>query len=205
MTRGRLITLEGGEGAGKTTQAARLRKALQSRGLNVVLTREPGGTPEGEAVRALLLEGADDRWDAVSEALLLHAARRVHFTRVIDPALARGVWVICDRFSDSTMAYQGCAMGLGREAVENLHRLALGDHKPDLTLILDLPAATGLARTRGGDRYARRSPAFHENLRQAFLDIARREPERCTVIDAAGDIDAVTDAVTSAAASLLRD
>ncbi len=201
MARGRLITLEGGEGTGKTTQCARLVDHLRRCGRKVVATREPGGTPQAEAVRALLIDGAADRWDAASEALLHYAGRRSHVVRVIEPALARGDWVVCDRFSDSTMAYQGYAMGLGREVVEALHRLTLGDFKPHLTLVLDAPVAAGLARARARarpDRYERRSAAFHESLREAFRDIARREPARCAVIDAGGAVDAVAAAVARA-------
>lgn len=203
MARGRLITLEGGEGTGKSAQCARLLNRLRAHGRRAIATREPGGTPEAEAVRALLVENTPEprTWDATSEALLHFAARRSHATRVIEPALARGDWVVCDRFVDSTMAYQGYAMGLGRAAVEALHRLVLDGLSPDLTLILDLPVADGLARVRSRgkeSRYEVRNTAFHEAVRQAFLDIARREPDRCTVIDARGGIDAVAAAIERA-------
>ncbi len=203
MARGRLITLEGGEGAGKSAQCARLLDRLRARGRRAIATREPGGTPEAEAVRALLVENTPEprTWDATSEALLHFAARRSHATRVIEPALARGDWVVCDRFADSTMAYQGYAMGLGRPAVEVLHRLVLDGLSPDLTLILDLPVADGLARVRSRgkeSRYEMRDTAFHEMVRQAFLDIARREPDRCTVIDARDGIDTVEAAIERA-------
>lgn len=203
MARGRLITLEGGEGAGKSTQCPRLLKRLRAHGRRAIATREPGGTPEAEAVRGLLVENAPEprTWDATSEALLHFAARRSHAKRLIEPALARGDWVVCDRFVDSTMAYQGYAMGLGRGAVETLHRLVLDGLRPDLTLILDLPVADGVARVRSRgkeSRYEMRDTAFHEAVRQAFLDIARREPDRCTVIDARGEVDAVAAAIERA-------
>ena len=210
MARGRLITLEGGEGTGKSAQCARLLNRLRAHGRRAIATREPGGTPEAEAVRALLVENAPEprTWDATSEALLHFAARRSHATRVIEPALARGDWVVCDRFVDSTMAYQGYAMGLGRAAVEALHRLVLDGMSPDLTLILDLPVADGLgrARSRGTEsRYEMRDTAFHEAVRQAFLDIARREPGRCTVIDARGGIDAVAAVIERAVLDAFDD
>jgi dTMP kinase len=195
VARGRLVTFEGGEGAGKSTQCARLARRLGREGLAVIVTREPGGAPGAEAIRALLVDGAIERWDATAEALLHFAARREHLTRTLWPALDGGKWVLSDRFADSTMAYQGCAMGVGREAVETLYRLAVGDFEPDLTLILDLPVDVGLARAaaRGGPqhRYERMGRAFHERLREAFLDIARGAPQRCAVIDAAQPEDAV--------------
>ena len=200
--RGRFLTLEGGEGTGKTTQCAHLTAWLEKeRGVAVLATREPGGTPAAEAVRELLLGGEPGGWDAMGEALLHFAARRAHACDVIAPALARGDWVVCDRFTDSTMAYQGYAMGLGRVMVESLQRLAIGALNPDLTVILDLPVGKGLARARargGGDRYEGRDEAFHESLRDAFLDIARREPGRCVVVDAGGDEAAVAAAVRAA-------
>lgn len=187
MSGGRFITLEGGEGTGKTTQLARLADWLRrERGVQVVATREPGGSPGAEAIRALLLEGAGDRWDARTEALLHVAARRDHIRTVVAPALARGHWVVSDRFADSTAAYQGIVQGAGLAFVERLARLALPAVLPDLTLILDLPAAAGLARAEGGDRYERMGAAFHRHLRRAFLDLAAREAHRCAVVDASG-------------------
>jgi dTMP kinase len=195
---GRFITLEGGEGAGKTTQLRRLSDALRSDGHDVLSSREPGGSPGAEEIRALIVSGELGRWDAVTEALLLYAARRDHLERTIRPALAAGRWVLCDRFADSTMAYQGYGHGLGRAAVADLHRAAIGDFRPDLTLILDLPVETGLRRAakRAGqgiaeDRFERMGRAFHQRLREGFLDIARQEPDRCRVIDADRDADAV--------------
>ncbi|RKQ73090.1 dTMP kinase [Oceanibaculum indicum] len=211
--RGRFITLEGGEGAGKSTQIGRLADWLSSCGIAVETTREPGGAPGAEAIRELIVKGSIERWDAMAEALLMTAARRMHVVQRIRPALEAGRWVICDRFSDSTMAYQGYAHGLGREPVEQLQQIAIGGLKPDLTLILDLPVEAGLARAHargtqtpgtGEDRFERMGHDFHRRLRDGFLDIARREPERCAVIDATADIDAVADAIRDAVASRLE-
>jgi dTMP kinase len=187
-SRGRLITFEGGEGAGKSTQIAHLQRALRTAGLDVIATREPGGTPGAEAIRALLVDGAPSRWSPLAETLLLLAARQDHIARVIEPALAAGRWVLCDRFIDSTRIYQGVAGALGLPLIDQLHRLIFGEFRPDLTLILDLPAPTGLARRRAGagaNRFERMDPAYHERVREGFLAIARAEPERCKVIDAA--------------------
>ena len=196
------MTFEGGEGGGKSTNLRMLATALEAAGETVIVTREPGGSEGAEQVRRLLVEGATDRWDAVSEALLHYAARRDHVERLISPALDRGDWVVCDRFADSTMAYQGYGHGLGREPIETLHGLAIGGLKPDLTLILDLPVETGLTRagSRGGDetRYERMADGFHQRLRDGFLDIAAREPDRCVVIDATQKIDAVQQEVRRA-------
>ncbi len=191
---GRLITFEGGEGAGKSTQIKRLGEALEATGKPVTVTREPGGSPGAEAIRALIVSGETDRWDPVAEALLILAARRDHVERLIKPALAQGHWVLCDRFTDSTAAYQGAGHGLGRDWVARLTREVLGDFTPDLTVILDLPVAEGLRRAghRGGDdRFERMGSAFHETLRAAFREIAAEEPQRCVLIDASADIDAV--------------
>lgn len=202
MTGGCFITFEGGEGAGKTTQVRHLGHWLRARGIDVVETREPGGTAGADQIRRLLVTGAVDRWSPLAEALLLFAARVDHVTRRIRPALAAGRWVISDRFADSTLAYQGHALGLGAETVARLADLTLGDFKPDLTLILDVPAEIGLnrARARRGDedRYERMDPAFHERLRAGFLDIAAGEPERCRVLDGTADADRVHQAVTAA-------
>jgi dTMP kinase len=185
---GRFITFEGGEGAGKSTQTRVLAKALEERGLEVVTTREPGGSPGAEEIRQLLVQGEPGRWDPMAETLLLFAARADHVTRVIRPALARGAWVICDRFTDSTYAYQGVGRGLDRETIRRLESVAIQNLKPDLTLILDLPAEAGLARAaarRAGDtRFESFDRSFHERLRDAFLLIARQQVERCVVLDA---------------------
>lgn len=197
---GRFITFEGGEGAGKSTQINRLAAAVKSAGYPVIITREPGGSPGAELIRDLLVSGDIDRWDAETELLLHVAARRDHVTKTVGPALELGQWVLCDRFADSTMAYQGYGLGLGREAVAAAHRLALGDFEPDLTLILDIPVAVGLARARsrdgdGQNRYERMGTEFHERLRQGFLEIAQRDADRCAVIDATQDTDAVHAAI----------
>lgn len=206
---GHFITLEGGEGAGKSTQVRRLAAALSARGIDVVQTREPGGTPGAEDIRSLLVTGDPARWDAMTETLLHYAARRAHVEKTVKPALARGTWVISDRFADSTMAYQGYAGSVGREAVAALHSLVLGDFTPDLTLVLDLPVETGLARARARmsgssqaeDRYERMGLAFHESLRAAFHDIAAREPARCRLVDAGGNPDQVAAALWQAVAT----
>ena len=188
MARGIFITFEGGEGAGKSTQLARLAERLEAAGRSVVRTREPGGSPGAEAIRALLVNGEADRWSPITETLLMYAARRDHIERVIAPALARGVVVLCDRFADSTRAYQGAGGGAPPSLIAALEADVLDDLHPDLTLILDLPTATGLARAvgRGGAeaRFESKGLAFHERLRAGFLAIADAEPERCLVIDA---------------------
>lgn len=202
MARGRFITFEGGEGTGKSTQLRRLAERLSAQGRTVVATREPGGSPGGEDIRALLVNGAADRWSPVTETLLMYAARRDHIERVIAPALARGDWVVCDRFADSTRAYQGAAGGADPALIAALETHVLGDTRPDLTLILDLPVETGLARAvsrAGGEtRFESKGMAFHGRLREAFLAIAKAEPERCAVIDAAGDMAAVEAAIWAA-------
>ncbi len=201
MARGRFITIEGGEGAGKTTQVGLLVAALGRAGIAARRTREPGGSPGAEAIRRLLLEGEGERWDAVGEALLLIAARRDHVTRLIEPSLAQGIWVVSDRFADSTLAYQGYGRGLALGDLAALHRLALGDFAPDLTLILDLPVEIGLARATArsaSDRFERLDQAFHERLREGFRRISEKERARCVLIDASQEPDAVQQAVLDA-------
>jgi dTMP kinase len=194
LSTARFITLEGGEGAGKTTQVRRLVDRLGAAGIAAVATREPGGAPGAEQIRRLLVSG-DTAWQPMTEALLHNAARVEHVAALVRPSLAAGTWVVCDRYFDSTLAYQGSAQGVGAEAVRALHRLALGGLMPDLTLVLDLPVDVGLARARargaGEDRYERMGAAFHQRLRDAYLAIAAVEPERCVVIDAAAEIDVV--------------
>lgn len=181
--------------------------ALAHAGIAAQKTREPGGSPGAEAIRHLLLDGSDERWDAVGEALLLYAARRDHVLRLINPALDQGDWVVCDRFADSTLAYQGYGRGLPIDDLLALHRFALGDFMPDLTLILDLPAADGLARaarrSAASDRFERLDLAFHERMRQGFCRIAADNPMRCVVIDATGDRDSVHRAIVAAVAARL--
>ena len=191
MATGFFITLEGGEGTGKSTQAARLAKRLAAAGREVAATREPGGSLGAEAIRNLLVTGEVNRWSPLTEALLMNAARRDHLERVIIPALAAGKVVVCDRFADSTRAYQGAAGGVSPEIIARLEAIVVGDVRPDLTLILDLPLSTGLARaharTSDESRFEAKGEAFHQHLRQAFLDIAHEDPRRCVVINAEGD------------------
>ena len=197
-TSGRFISIEGGEGAGKSTQVGLLVTALDRAGIPVRATREPGGSPGAEAIRRLLLEGEGERWDAISETLLLVAARRDHVARVIAPALAQGVWVVSDRFADSTIAYQGYGRGVALEDLATLHRIALGDLLPDLTVVLDLSVEIGLARAAAratADRFERLDRGFHEKLRQGFRQIAADNPTRCVLVDAAGDPQSVHQAV----------
>ena len=197
MTNGKFITLEGGEGAGKSTQTKLLAQALEGSGICVLLTREPGGTLAAEEIRNFLVKGPIDRWTPTSEALLLFAARLEHMENAIRAALNSDRWVVCDRFADSTMAYQGYGHGLGEDWIANLHRLTLGDFSPDLTIILDIPPEAGLARagqrSDSEDRYERMDPAFHQRLRDGFLEIARRDPKRCAVVDATQDVNKVHD------------
>jgi dTMP kinase len=194
-TPARFITLEGGEGAGKSTQARKLAAALKRSGIACVTTREPGGSPGGEEIRNLIVHGKPARWDTLTETLLLFAARADHVARTIKPALAKGRWVICDRFTDSTFAYQGAGRGLARETIRRLESIVLDDFAPDLTFVLDLPVEDGLARTQargqGATRFESFDGAFHERLRRAFLAIARRSRDRCVVIDASADENAV--------------
>jgi dTMP kinase len=199
VSRGRFITFEGGEGAGKSTQVKRLAERLSAGGREVVTTREPGGSPGAESIRDIVLKGAADRWSPVTEALLMYAARRDHIERVIRPALARGAWVICDRFADSTRAYQGGAGGVDAALIDALEAHVLDDARPDLTLVFDLPPEVGLERAhaRAGAemRFESKGVAFHTRLREAFRAIAAAEPERCVLIDATGAMDAVAAAV----------
>ena len=202
MALGRFITFEGGEGAGKSTQLKRLAARLQAEGHEVVATREPGGSPGAESIRDLVLNGSADRWSPVTETLLMYAARRDHIERVIRPALDRGAWVVCDRFADSTRAYQGAAGGTDGRLIAALETYILEGARPDLTLVFDLPPDVGLARAhaRAGAemRFESKGAAFHERLREAFLAIAREEPRRCRLIDATGSLDEVEGAVWTA-------
>lgn len=208
MQRGRFITIEGGEGTGKSTQIRRLAASLERGGHEVVSTREPGGSPGAEAIRSLLVNGEADRWSPTSETLLLYAARRDHIERVIAPALSRGAVVLCDRFHDSTRAYQGVAGDVDPALIQALEDHVLNGLRPDLTLVLDLPVETGLARAEargeGEGRFEAKGVAFHQSLRAAFLDIAAKEPGRCVVIDAGRDIEAIAADLASAVAERLR-
>jgi dTMP kinase len=196
MASGKFITFEGGEGSGKSTQARLLAEGLRARGVNAALTREPGGSPFAERVRALLLDPAAPPHTPLSEALLFYAARADHLDKTIRPALAAGSWVICDRFSDSTRVYQGAAGGLGAEALAALERLVVTPTSPDLPFIHDLAPADGLARARARgaaaaagpaetDPFERRDEQFHERLRAGYLAIAVAEPQRCVLVDGA--------------------
>lgn len=201
----RFVTFEGGEGAGKTTQIQRLGERLTAAGIAHVATREPGGSPGAEAIRRLLVAGDTGRWEPLTEALLMLAARHDHWLRTIKPALDQGKWVLSDRFHDSTIAYQGHGRGVPLEALETLRRIALGDRRPDLTLVLDLPVEEGLERAyarmkgfaSGEDRFERMDIGFHQRLRAGFLAIARAEPERCVVIDAKPELGMVHAAIVA--------
>jgi len=199
--RGAFISFEGGDGAGKSTQINLLAERLRNAGCDVVVTREPGGSEGAEAIRALLVKGDADRWSPVTEALLMYAARGDHLEKVILPALARGAVVITDRFADSTMAYQGIAGDLGREKIEALYNLVVGDNGPDLTIILDAPAEEGLRRAssdEGETRFEEKGDAYQRSVRDAFLEIARSDPDRCAVIDARDPIETVAANVIAA-------
>lgn len=201
--RGLFITLEGGEGTGKTTQIARLKAWAEAQGKDVLATREPGGTLGAETIRTLVVEGKSGRWDAVSETLLFLAARRDHVERHIRPALKEGKWVLCDRFSDSTLVYQGIGKGLGMEYVETLQRLAIGTLTPDLTFILDIDVKEGLkraaARKDKETRFEELDTVFHENVRQGFLSLARTS-SHYHVIEAGQSIDTVHEDIVKALA-----
>jgi dTMP kinase len=205
--RGRFITLEGGEGAGKSTQAARLADWLRGRGLSVVVTREPGGSRNAEALRELLLRGRVAPFGPEAEALLFAVGRADHLAETIRPALEAGTWVISDRFVDSTRAYQGPA-GVEPHELDRLDRIAVGQTRPDLTFILDLPPELGLRRMRDRDRPVDRFEAdeleVHKARRRAFLAIAAREPERCLVVDASGDEGDVAAAIRAAVTERLK-
>ncbi len=208
MAPGRFISLEGGEGVGKSTQLTALATALQGRGLKVLLTREPGGSPGAEAVRKLLLEGEEGRWNPRAEALLFAAARSDHVETTIRPALERGEWVVSDRFVDSSLAYQGEAGGLGIEAVRDLHRFGSLDFLPDRTLVLTLDESEGGMRARvrdgnPGDRIGSRPPSYHAAVDAGFRAMAEREPNRVKLIDASGSEATVTARLLYALGDLL--
>jgi len=205
--RGRFISLEGGEGVGKSTQVKALADALRGRGLDVIVTREPGGSEGAERIRELLLSGSDDRWGAQAEALLFAAARADHAAKTIRPALDAGRWVLSDRFIDSSLAYQGGAGGLGIEAVRAINAFGVGDDFPDRTLILthDQGAERARARDTGGsDRIGGRSDDYHRKVEAAFHIIAAEEPERVRLIDASGTPDEVTQRLLDAIEDLFQ-
>lgn len=192
--RGKFITLEGGEGCGKSTQAKLLCEYLQSKGIETVLTKEPGGTEEGAVLRRLLVTGDKDKFDAVTECLLYYADRRQHLSKLVWPSLEQGKWVISDRYADSTEAYQyyGYDKRIDYATLQNMYKIVAGEFKPDLTLILDMPPEVGMHRSfaKAADmatqelRFESRQMDFHHNLRRGFLEIAKREPERCSVVNA---------------------
>lgn len=200
---GRFITFEGGEGAGKTTQIRHLRRRLEAEGADVVVTREPGGSERAEAIRGSVLAGQAKRFGPFAEALMFSSARRDHLDALIRPALARGALVLCDRYMDSTRAYQGALGAMDPMVLRALERVVVNQTLPDLTFILDLPAEIGLSRASarqagqgsGADRFEAEDLTFHRRLRQAFLDIAAAEPERCVVIDATGDAETLAEAI----------
>ncbi|MDP3493106.1 MAG: dTMP kinase [Hyphomonadaceae bacterium] len=202
--RGRFITLEGGEGVGKSTLAAALEARLAARGLAVVRTREPGGTPGAEAIRSLILNppAKVTGWEPIAETLLFYAARTDHLDKLIRPALASGAWVICDRFSDSTRAYQAAAGHVPSEHIETIDRICVGDTTPDITLILDLPLSAArdrmTARANDKDAIESRVLSYHEAVHKAFLDIARANPKRCVVLDASVTPDALASSAIAA-------
>jgi dTMP kinase len=205
---GRFISLEGGEGAGKSTQLKALAEALRGRGLEVVETREPGGSPGAEAIRKLLLEGGDDRWTPEAEALLFAAARADHVAKTIRPAVERGAWVLSDRFLDSSLAYQGGAAGVGIETVRTLHDIGSGGFLPDRTLLLELPPEAVAERlsvrdAAGSDRIGGRGGDFHERVAEAFVQLAQEEPERFRRVDAGGPAEQVTARLLAAVEDLL--
>ena len=211
MPDGLFITFEGGEGAGKTTQIERLAEWLRSAGHRVLVTREPGGSPGAEAVRHVLLSGAAEHFGPAMEAILFSTARSDHVEQVIRPAVDAGMIVLCDRFMDSSRVYQGVTGKLDPDFMRRLEEVAINGMVPDLTLILDLPAELGLERAHArraagdrADRYEKEEARVHEERREAFLAIARAEPERCRIVDASRDADAVAEDIRAAVASLLE-
>lgn len=205
MNRGKFITIEGGEGVGKSTQIGALRDLLVARGVEVVLTREPGGTRRAERIRELLLETSDEPMPGTCELLLMFAARSTHIENVIRPALARGAWVVCDRFTDATYAYQGGGRGLPREHIAALENLVQGKLRPELTLLLDAPLEISAARASArntvagsSDRFECERREFFERVRAAYLERARNEPSRFVVVDAAASVDAVAATIRQA-------
>ncbi|WP_242915657.1 dTMP kinase [Brevundimonas pishanensis] len=195
--RGRFITFEGGEGAGKTTQARLLAERLRERGIDVVQTREPGGSPGAEEIRAIAVSGDAERWSARTETLLMYASRSDHLERKILPALEEGKWVVCDRFADSSRAYQGAGGGAPESLIEALDKHVVGDNQPNLTVVFDIPVEVGLERAFGRGlfetRFESKGLEFHQKLREGFLEVAVRHPERCVVLDATGEVEDVAE------------
>lgn len=197
MTTGVFITLEGGEGAGKSTQLKLLEERLTTFGIDTVRTREPGGVPSAETIRDLLVNGKTDKWRPLTETLLHFAARHEHISRLVQPALEKGQWVLCDRFADSTAAYQGYAQNIDLETISTLYVLTVGKLEPNLTVILDLPVEVGLERADdrgvGGTRYEQMGLEFHQRLRDGFLQIAADNPHRCSIVDATQSIEQISE------------
>lgn len=195
--RGRFITFEGGEGAGKTTQARLLAERLRERGIDTVQTREPGGSPGAEEIRAIAVSGDAERWSARTETLLMYASRSDHLERKILPALEEGKWVVCDRFADSSRAYQGAGGGAPDSLIEALDEHVVGDNQPNLTVVFDIPVEVGLERAFGRGlfetRFESKGLEFHQKLREGFLAVAERHPERCVVLDATGEVEEVAE------------
>ncbi|HTQ98963.1 MAG TPA: dTMP kinase [Candidatus Acidoferrum sp.] len=207
QTRGRFIAIEGVDGAGKGVQSRLLRDALRNCGVDVLLTREPGGSPGAEQIRSLLVTGAADRWDSMTELLLIYAARRSHLQQTILPALAKGTWVISDRFADSSRAFQGLAGGLGLDVVERIHREVVGDFNPDLVLVLDLDPATSLARAKqrgdSEDRFEKKGENYQRKVRDGFRLLAQRSPVTHRLIDAGATVEMVAHAIKQQVAAAL--
>jgi dTMP kinase len=208
MKRGKFITLEGGEGAGKSTQARRLAAFLRRQGKRVVLTREVGGAPGAEKIRQIWLEEGEKYWDKTSELMLVFAARREHLVKTVWPALKRGAWVISDRFMDSTRAYQGMDGGAHMQQIERLYHEIAGSFEPDLTLLLDVPVKSSMARVRkrGGwnDRYQLKPAAFHKKLRRTYLALAKKHKKRFALVDASGDLNRVAKEIEKAVGKRFR-
>jgi len=205
MSQAKFITFEGGDGCGKTTQSKLLHQALESIGNEAIWTREPGGTEGADVIRALLVEGDACRWDGMTETLLHFAARRDHVEKSIRPAMRQGKWVVCDRFVDSTLAYQGYGHGLGIQAIKNLHNQTIGGFEPHLTFVFDMSVTSALQRTqqRAGveNRYEQMDAGFHERLRAGFLSIAQDNPDRCVVVDASQTIEQVRSVICNEVSS----
>jgi dTMP kinase len=204
MPRGIFITFEGGEGAGKSTQLRVLREKLEKAGKTVVATREPGGTPGAEALRKLLVNGEAYEWDGLTETLLHFAARRDHVQKLIEPALNEGSWVLCDRFYDSTYAYQGYGHGIDLKAIDVLRMAVIRNLKPDITFLLDLPVEEGFKRVQTAQSYEKLPREFHEKLRQGFLAMAKNEPKRFEVIDATQSAEKVAETIWDRVKSVLK-
>ena len=212
MISGKFITIEGGEGVGKSTQIAALRDALAASGHEVVVTREPGGTPRAERIRELLLENSAEPMPAACELLLMFAARATHLENVIRPALARGAWVVCDRFIDATYAYQGGGRGFDVGFISVLDKAVLGTLRPDLTILLDAPVEIASERARarneargGADRFEREQQAFFARVRATYLERARQEPDRICIVDATRSREDVAEAIATAVRTRLTD